>query len=162
MIEIGADLGFRSGATGIRTPDLLHAMECRLVHDGPGQVTFDPPELRIRPPRATTVHAGSLRTVSSLVTSVQVSSPGTVTSSRAQPLQPDRPELPNSSVCLAHFTRPPNRRPGGRDHATGCLTTPGQSRGWDLTQGPVARIHCSSRARSAQRPGLAAHPAHIR
>jgi hypothetical protein len=152
------------GAMGIRTPDLLHAMERRLVHGGLRQATCDPPELRIRPPGSAAVHAGSLRTVTSLVTSVQVSSPqiatgvqvsspqiatgiqvsspGTVASRRAQPLPPDRSKLPNSSVCLANFTRPPAQRPGSRhrDRAIGCLMALGQSRGRHLTQGPAARI----------------------
>jgi hypothetical protein len=148
------------GATGIRTPDLLHAMERRVVHGGPGQVTCDPSELRIRPPGATTVHAGSLRTVTSLVTSVQVSSPQTatgvqvssprtVTSRCSQLLQPDRAKLPSSGLRLANFTPQPTQRPGHRQHdgclvarhrprAIGCLRSADQGR--DLTQGLTASV----------------------
>ena len=54
---------------GIRTPDLLHAMESRPVHDGPRQFTSDPSELAIRSDWTTSVHQSSLRTVTSLVTS---------------------------------------------------------------------------------------------
>src|SRR5258708_9746877 len=54
---------------GIRSPDLLHAMERRPVHNGPPQFTSDPAELAIRSDRITSVHQSSLRTVTSLVTS---------------------------------------------------------------------------------------------
>ena len=54
---------------GIRTPDLLHAMERRTVHRNPRQFTRDPAELAFRPEQVTSVHESSLRTVTSLVTS---------------------------------------------------------------------------------------------
>jgi hypothetical protein len=54
---------------GIRTPDLLHAMERRPVQDRPPQYTSDPPELGIRSDRVASVHHSSPRTVTSLVTS---------------------------------------------------------------------------------------------
>jgi hypothetical protein len=61
-----SDLG---GAMGIRTPDLLHAMERRPVHHSPRQVTCDPLELGICPGQTVSVHVSSPRTVTSLVTS---------------------------------------------------------------------------------------------
>ena len=54
---------------GIRTPDLLHAMESRPIHNGPRQFTGDPAELAIRSDWITSVHQSSPRTVTSLVTS---------------------------------------------------------------------------------------------
>ena len=54
---------------GIRTPDLLHAMESRPVHNGPRQFTSNPGELAIRSDWITSVHQSSPRTVTSLVTS---------------------------------------------------------------------------------------------
>jgi hypothetical protein len=54
---------------GIRTPDLLHAMENRPVHHSPRQVTCNPLELGINSKRTVSVHVSSLRTVTSLVTS---------------------------------------------------------------------------------------------
>jgi hypothetical protein len=53
----------------IRTPDLLHAMEVRTVHQGPGEFTPNPTEQRIRTEQAASVHESSPRTVTSLVTS---------------------------------------------------------------------------------------------
>ena len=57
------------GATETRTPDLLHAMERRIVHRSPRPFTRDPPELAFRPEQVTSVHQSSPRTVTSLVTS---------------------------------------------------------------------------------------------
>jgi hypothetical protein len=54
---------------GIRTPDLLHAMESQSVHRRLPQFTSDPPEQAIRSDCITSVHQSSPRTVTSLVTS---------------------------------------------------------------------------------------------
>ena len=57
---------------GIRTPDLLHAMERRPVHDGPRQFTGDPFEQVIRSDRITSVHQSSLRTAAGSLNQVPV------------------------------------------------------------------------------------------
>jgi len=62
-------LNSMSGAMGIRTPDLLHAMESRSVHGSPREFTAAPAELVIRSDRISSVHQSSVRTVTSLVTS---------------------------------------------------------------------------------------------
>src|SRR6266498_2933970 len=54
---------------GIRTPDLLHAMQRRSVHHRPLPFTTDTPDQPIRPQESARVHHRSLRTVTSLVTS---------------------------------------------------------------------------------------------
>ncbi len=57
------------GAMGIRTPDLLHAMERRSVHHRPPPFTMGTADQPVRPPQSAGVHHRSLRTVTSLVTS---------------------------------------------------------------------------------------------
>jgi hypothetical protein len=57
------------GATEIRTPDLLHAMEPLTVRHSPLGFTRTWPDLRERSGPFTRVHPGTLRTVTSLVTS---------------------------------------------------------------------------------------------
>jgi len=58
-----------SGATEIRTPDLLHAMERRSVHHSPPSFTTDTADQPFRSYESARVHHRSLRTVTSLVTS---------------------------------------------------------------------------------------------
>jgi hypothetical protein len=58
-----------SGAMGIRTPDLLHAMQRRSVHHRPPPFTTDTADQPVRPQESARVHHRSLRTVTSLVTS---------------------------------------------------------------------------------------------
>jgi len=54
---------------GIRTPDLLHAMEQRSVHHSPLPFATDTADQPIRPPQSAAVQDSSLRMVTSLVTS---------------------------------------------------------------------------------------------
>ena len=101
---------------GIRTPDLLHAMESRPVHNGPRQFTGDPAELAIRSDRITSVHQSSPRTVTSLVTS-----------RRRTGAYPDNPSLVRGDVaCLADTLQPARQEsdsaqctPDGTDRTPG-------------------------------------------
>src|ERR1019366_3048484 len=54
---------------GIRTPDLLHALEKRSVHRSPLPFSTDTADQPIRPPQSAAVHDSSLRMVTSFVTS---------------------------------------------------------------------------------------------
>ena len=57
---------------GIRTPDLLHAMERRAVQHGTPTFNEYATDLLTRSPQSTDVQDDSLRTVTSLVTSFPV------------------------------------------------------------------------------------------
>jgi len=97
------------GATGIRTPDLLHAMEHPTVHHSLPQATRDPAELGIRPLQATSVHQSSPRTVTTSVTRdtrpalwVHGRSPRTVTSKpHRQATRLGRPEASGNATRIS-------------------------------------------------------------
>ena len=57
------------GAMGIRTPDLLHAMEPTSVHDSPPPFVIDAADQVIRSRQSARVHQDSLRTITNTVTS---------------------------------------------------------------------------------------------
>jgi hypothetical protein len=92
------------GATGIRTPDLLHAMERRTVHHSPHQATRDRAELRIRSGQVTSVHESPPRTVTSLVTS-----PASGHADQKHQC-PKRPPPLSLSPCPTSLARGPARR----------------------------------------------------
>jgi hypothetical protein len=136
---------------GIRTPDLLHAMERRTVHHSPRQVTADCAELRIRSGQGTSVHESPLRTVTSLVTSP-------TTDPFAQKRECSiRPPSPAFSPSLTSLARDPARRqrPAGRlseppAAEMGTPTPPGTASSWPVPGGRQCTSGAADRTTGAR------------
>jgi len=157
LSEKTPDLG---GATGIRTPDLLHAMEHRSVHQSPRQATSDPAELLIRPEEVTSVHQSSPRTVTNLVTSQNRHHPENrnniriLGSRRASPLLYQAWHADAPGAIATQPANPPTPHPPRRPAPTGSLpaTTPPAPTGRQRTPG-TGRRTLSAHPTAGRSPG---------
>jgi hypothetical protein len=141
---------------GIRTPDLLHAMERRTVHHSPRQATRDCPELRIRSQQSTSVHDSPLRTVTSLVTSPVRDHAGHKHQGSKKPASPDlSPHFtslardPARRYCPAAFLPEPVVSGTGAPAHPGSASSCPAPRGRQCTPGSRDR---TAGARPAARP----------